>query len=84
MEPDFSNICADQLEVLTKRLDSLKKRNIKDYTLAMYVINNEEACENLGATLVEVADIFNDVSKSIQILYVEALNKVQRKLKEHL
>ena len=84
MDHDFSNLCADQLEKLQKRLESLKKANLKDYTMALNVINNEEACDKIGEIHVQVDDIFNDVSKSIQIIYTEALNKVQRKLGEYL
>jgi hypothetical protein len=50
----------------------------------MNVINQEIALDNLGGTLIQITDIFNDVSKAIQIIYTEALNKAQRKLKEHL
>jgi len=84
MDYDFSGVCADQLEKLAKRLEALKKANLKEYALAMNVINQEIALDNLGGTLIQITDIFNDVSKAIQIIYTEALNKAQRKLKEHL
>lgn len=47
MDYDFSGLCTDQLERLNKRLMSLEKVFIKEYELALGVINNPVANENM-------------------------------------
>ncbi len=84
MDYDFSGLCADQLEKLTKRLQSLNKSFIKEYKLAMNVINNQKANEHRGETMVEVEDLFRDQVVKCQIFYTETLNKIQRALSKHL
>ena len=84
MEYDFSNLCDDQLEKLLKKLESLQKANIKDYKLALTVINDLETNEKLSEILVESLDLFSDVNKQICSLYANTLNKIQLVLKEHL
>jgi len=84
MDYDFSGLCADQLERLAKRLESLKKTFIKDYAFALNIINNPEANEKRGEIKVQVDDILNDVANKSVIFYTEAMNKVQRVLREHV
>lgn len=84
MDYDFSGLCCDQLEKLKKRLESLNKACIKEYKLALNVINNPIANEKRGETMVEVEDTLRDVVGKVEIFYTEALNKVQRSLSKHL
>lgn len=84
MDYDFSGLCADQIERLTKRLESLKKTFIKDYAFALNIINNPHANDKRGEIKVQVDDILNDVANKSVIFYTEAMNKVQRVLKEHV
>ena len=84
MDYDFSGLCSDQIEKLTKRLESLHKSFMKDYCLSLNVINNPTANEHREETFIEIIDLLhNQISKSA-ILYTETLNKVQRLLSKHL
>lgn len=84
MDYDFSGLCADQLEKLKKRLESLNKTMVKEYKLALNVINNPVANEHRGETLCEVEDQLRDVVGKCEIFYTETLNKVQRALSKYL
>ena len=84
MDYDFSGLCADQLEKLRKRLESLNKNFIKDYKLALNVINNPAANEHRGETLCEVEDQLRDVVGKAEIFYTETMNKVQKALSKYL
>lgn len=84
MDYDFSGLCADQVERLDKRLESLKKSFVKDYAFALNIINNPIANDKRSEIRVQVEDILNDVAKKASIFYVEAMNKVQRVLREHV
>ena len=84
MDYDFSGLCAGQLEKLKKRLESLNKSFIKEYKLALNVINNPIANEKRGEIFVEVEDLLRDQVGKSEIFYTETLNKVQRSLAKHL
>lgn len=84
MDYDFSGLCADQLEKLKKRLESLNKSSIKEYKLALNVINNPIANEKRGEIFVEVEELLRDQIGKSEIFYTETLNKVQRSLAKHL
>lgn len=84
MDYDFSGLCADQLEKLGKRLQSLNKSFIKEYKIGLNVINSAQANEHRGETITEVEDHFRDVCGKVEIFYTEALNKIQRSLGKHL
>lgn len=84
MEYDFSCLCADQLEKLAKRLQSLNKSFVKEYKLALNVINNPVANEHRSETFVEVEDILRDQVGKTEVFYTETLNKIQRVLAKHL
>lgn len=84
MDYDFSGVCADQLEKLTKRLQSLNKAYMKEYKLALNVINNPVANEHRSETFVEVEDLLRDQVGKCEIFYTETLNKIQRVLAKHL
>lgn len=81
---DFSGMCADQLFSLEKRLASLNKSFIKEYKMALNVINSKETNEHRGEVISEVEDSLRDVITKCQIFYAEALNKVQRSLGKYL
>lgn len=84
MDYDFSGLCSDQLEKLAKRLASLNKSFIKEYKLAMNVINSHEANEHRGEIFIEIEDLLRDQVGKSEIFYTETLNKVQRVLSKHL
>lgn len=84
MDYDFSGVCTDQLEKLKKRLESLNKSYIKEYKLALNVINNPIANEHRNETIIEVEDLLRDQVGKCEIFYTETLNKVQRVLAKHL
>lgn len=84
MDYDFAGLCADQLFTLEKRLTSLNKSFVKEYRMALNVINNPVANEHRGEVMTEVEDALRDVVGKTQIFYTEALNKVQRALAKYL
>jgi hypothetical protein len=84
MEFDFSGLCADQLEKLAKRLQSLNKSFIKEYKLALNVINHPVANEHRNETFVTIEDLLRDQVGKCEIFYTETLNKVQRELAKYL
>lgn len=84
MDYDFSGVCADQLEKLSKRLTSLNKTYVKEYKMALNVINNSIANEHRSETMIEIEDLLRDQVGKCEIFYTETLNKVQRVLGKHL
>lgn len=84
MDYDFGGLCCDQLEKLDKRLEALKKVFIKEYSIALNVINNPNANEHRGSIKTEIDDLFNDVANKASIFYTECMNKVQKVLSNHL
>lgn len=84
MDYDFSGLCADQIEKLGKRLESLKKAFIKEYVVALNVINNATANDKRGEIKTEIDDLFNDTANKASIFYTECMNKVQRVLTKNL
>ncbi len=84
MDYDFSSLCADQIEKLDKRLKSLNKACLKEYKVALNVINNPKENEHRGETVASVEDLLNDVANKCQIFYTENMNKIQRELAKHL
>jgi len=84
MEYDFAGLCADQLEKLDKKLSSFNKSLVKEYKFALNIINDPKANGNRPQIFQEIENILSDqLSKSV-IFYTEALNKVQRVLKDNL
>ena len=84
MDYDFSGLCGDQLEKLQKRLVSLNKAFVKEYKIALNVINNATEHEHREETLFALEDLLRDVSNKCEIFYTESLNKVQGALRKHL
>jgi len=84
MKHDFSVLCATQLEKLEKRLKALQKSAIRDYKIALTVINDRMTNDHAPEIFVEIDDILNDVANKTVIFYTEALNKAQRSLSKHL
>lgn len=84
MDYDFSSVCGDQLEKLVKRLNALNKLFLKEYKMALNVINNAQANEHRNEIFVEVEDLLRDQVGKCEIFYTETLNKVQRVLGKHL
>lgn len=84
MDYDFSNLCADQLERVEKRLDALRKAFVKQYHVSLDVINNKHANDKRGETIQLIEDLFRDQIKKDNIFWTECFNKVQRSLKQYL
>jgi len=84
MDYDFSGLCGDQLDKLAKRLQSLNKAFIKDYKLALNVINNPIANDHRNETILEIEDLLRDQIGKAEVFYTETLNKVQRALRKYL
>lgn len=84
MDHDFSGLCCDQLEKLKKRLESLNKTYVKEYKMALNVINNPVSNEHRGEIMVGVEDLLRDIVGKCEIFYTETMNKVQRELAKHL
>ena len=84
MEYDFSGLCADQMEKIKKRLESANKAFMKEYKIALNVINNSNQHEHRGEIMVGVEDQLRDVVGKCEIFYTETMNKVQRELAKFL
>lgn len=84
MDYDFSGLCADQLEKLKKRLESLNKTYVKEYKMALNVINNPNANEHRGEIMVSIEDHLRDVVGKCEIFYTESMNKIQKELVKFL
>lgn len=84
MDFDFSGLCADQLDKLKKRLQSLNKSFVKEYKLALNVINNPSANEHRNETFLQVEDFLRDQVGKCEIFYTETFNKIQRELAKYL
>lgn len=84
MDYDFSQLCADQIEKLVKRLESLKKSYLKEYMVALRVVNHANVNDNIETISVQVDDLFRDEIRKSNILWIECMNKVQRLLIENL
>jgi hypothetical protein len=84
MDYDFSGLCSDQLEKLQKCLISLNKSFVKEYKIALNVINNAIEHEHRSETIIEIEDLLRDVSGKCETFYTESLNKIQRVLGKHL
>lgn len=84
MDYDFSSLSSDQLEKLAKRLTSLNKSFMKEYKMALNIINNAQANEHRSETFVEVEDLLRDQVGKCEIFYTETLNKIQKALSKYL
>lgn len=84
MDYDFTCMCADQLERLEKRLESLKKSFIKEYKIALNVINNPIANEKRSEIMFDVETIFKDTASATKSIYAASMNKVMGVLKRDL
>lgn len=84
MDYDFSGLCNDQLFKLSKRLQSLNKSFVKEYKLALNVINNAKANDHRSEIFVEIEDLLRDQVGKSEVFYTETLNKIQRVLSKHL
>jgi regulator of RNase E activity RraB len=84
MEYDFSGLCADQLFKLKKRLESMNKAFIKEYEMALNVINKKEEYDHRGETIVFCQDNLSDLVRSCETCYMQTMNKIQDQLGKHL
>jgi hypothetical protein len=84
MDYDFSGLCADQIFKLAKRLTSLNKSFVKEYTMALNVINDSDTNDNRNEIMIEVENLLRDQIGKCETFYTETLNKVQRVLGKHL
>jgi hypothetical protein len=84
MDYDFSVLCRDQLDRLNKRLESTHKSFVKEYKLALGVINNSNVNSHWDEIVTEVNNLLSDQVNKCEITYTETFNKVQRVLGKYL
>jgi hypothetical protein len=84
MDYDFSGLCADQIAIIEKRLESMAKKFVKEYHVALNVINNSVVNEMRAEVAQEVEDVLRDTCNKSVIFFTECMNKVQRSLTKHL
>lgn len=84
MDYDFSGLCLDQLDKLKKRLQSFNKAIVKEYKMALNIINNAKANEHRSETFAEIEDLLRDQMGKCEIFYTETMNKIQRALGKNL
>ncbi len=80
MDYDFSGLCADQIAIIDKRLEAMGKKFIKEYHLALNVINHSIVNEKRGEIVQEVEDALRDTRHKSVIFFTECMNKVQKAL----
>lgn len=84
MDYDFSGLCSDQIEKLEKRLDSLQKVFLKEYKIALNVINSPLANTNRKEIMFDIETLFNDTAVACKSIYAANMNKVINVLKRDL
>jgi hypothetical protein len=84
MDYDFSNMCANQIEKIEKRMEALGKAFVKDYHLALDVINHSAANEKRAEIMQEVEDLLRDTRNKSVIFFTECMNKVQKALVKNM
>lgn len=77
MDYNFSGLCGDQMEKLGKRLESLSKAFIKEYVVALNVINNERAIENKAEIVITLENVLHDKVEETKIGFARCLNEIQ-------
>lgn len=84
MDYDFSGLCGDQIEKVGKRLDALKKAFIKEYMIALNIINCSKANDKRDEIKTQIEDILSDTANKSSIFYTECMNKVIKLLEVNL
>jgi hypothetical protein len=84
MDYDFSFICSDQLEKLDKRLYALKKTFIKEYIIALNVINNPDQNDHRNELKQEIDILLSDCAQKCSISFKQTFNKIQDVLRKYL
>lgn len=82
MDYDFSGLCGDQLDKLQRRLESLSKAFMKEYVLALNVINNNNVMEHKAEIFIAIENVLHDQAEEAAIRYSRTLNVVQGIMKE--
>ena len=81
---DFNPLCRDQLFLLEKKLNALHKSFVKDYNMAIHLINNPNLNKNMDDVRVEISDMLDDQLNTCVIFYTETFAKIQRALLRYL
>lgn len=84
MDYNLAGMCADQSFDLDKKLKAINEKFIKQYIFALNIINNTSANEHRSEIIQAAEDVLRDATHKAQIFYIEALNKVERVLSQHL
>jgi hypothetical protein len=84
MDYDFASLAVDQIDKIQKRLKSLNKSFIKEYKVALNVINNAVEREHRTDTIMEIEDILNAVAIKCEVVYRDALAKSHNVLERYL
>lgn len=84
MEYDFYGLTADHTIKLKKRLESLNKTFMKEYFLALKVINSPEIHEKWGEIAVALEDKLQTAATKAEIAYRGHLNDLVTAIERYL
>jgi hypothetical protein len=84
MEYNFHGLCGDQLEKIEKRLESAKKSFMKEYDVALNIIETTYQKEHREEKRQDLISLFDDTKKALMILYASHLQKVMTVLARDL
>jgi hypothetical protein len=84
MDYDFSNLALSQLETLRKKLESAKKVFIKEYFLAIQVINSENLKEDYKELRERMEVVLDGAAQKSRIAFTQALNDISDSLLKRL
>ena len=84
MDYDFSGLCSDQLEKLSKRLAALNKAFVKDYKMSLGVISSPSLNDKWEEIFNEVNNLLTIQANQSEVLYTQTFNKIQKVLGQYL
>lgn len=84
MEYNFTTLATDNLEKLETRFTKLSKLILKEYYLALEVINNRKVNDHFDEIEIQLLDIFHDAVHQSLSVWSTALKQVEIILDNHL
>jgi len=84
MEYNFSTLAADNLEKIESRFTKLSKSILKEYLLALSVINSESVNKNWETIELTISDIFHDSVHKSLINWTQSLKLIEELLGKYL
>ena len=81
MNYDFSILCNEQREKLSKRLESLNKSYLKEYLIALNVINvSQDTAQDRNVLYLQARDILENQVSRCEVIYQKAFCEIMELL----